>query len=398
MHCLLHDFAGHPFQVELSRALAARDHRITHGWFISDSGPKGALLRQDGDAAELEFQPFGAGIPYSKANFRQRRSGDIAYGRSVGDWIISHRPDVVLSGNTPTEAQEGLVAACRAAGIPFVYWCQDFYSIAVARLLSRKSPGIGHLIGGYYRHLERRQMRRSARIVHITEAFCHQTDAWDIGRDRVVVIPNWGAIDQIGLQPRDNDWSAAQGLGPGARFLYAGTLAMKHNPGLLAGLARALGALDEVVLVSAGVGADALAADVAAGMLPRLRALPLQPFEVFDLVLGSADVLLAVIERDAGAFSVPSKILSYLCAGRPVVLAAPADNLAAQIVRATGAGRVVEPEDVAGFIAAALAYRDDPLAAKAAGAAGRAYAEANFELSSVADRFEAVLKDAVSGC
>ncbi|MCT4554253.1 MAG: glycosyltransferase family 4 protein [Pelagimonas sp.] len=394
MNILLHDFAGHPFQAELSRELARRGHRVTHAWFAGDTGPKGRMAVVAGDPDGLGFLPLGAGLTYSKTNFRQRRAGDIAYGKELGAWVAQNRPDIVISGNTPTEAQEGLVAACAASNVPFIYWCQDFYSIAASRLLARKLPGIGHGIGAYYRFLERRQMRRAARVLHITEAFRPQTDRWGIPSDRVAVIPNWGAIDEIDVMARDTGWAHEQGLSDGTRFLYSGTLAMKHNPALLAGLAGDLSSDEELVLVSAGVGADHL--QERAASLPRLRPLPLQPFDRFAEVLASGDVLLAVIEREAGTFSVPSKILSYLCAGRPIVLAAPRDNLAAQILRDTGAGTVVEPEDIAGFTKAALAYRDNPDAAARAGQAGRAYAEENFILSNVADRFETLFTEALS--
>ena len=78
--------------------------------------------------------------------------------------------------------------------------------------------------------------------------------------------------------------------------------------------------------------------------------LPLQPIERLREVLATADVAVSVIEPDAGAFSVPSKVQSYLCAGRAVLLAAPAGNLAARVVRAQAAGVVIEPEDRAGFV------------------------------------------------
>ena len=128
------------------------------------------------------------------------------------------------------------MAACRKANIPFIYWCQDFYSITASRLLEAKLPVIGHLVGAYYRFLERRQMRCSARIIHITEAFCTQTETWGISSDKVDVIPNWGALDEIDVVPRDNEWSQRHGLFKGTRFIYSGTLAMKHNPELLAAL------------------------------------------------------------------------------------------------------------------------------------------------------------------
>lgn len=399
MRLLVHDFAGHPFQAELSRELATRGHQVTHAWFASDKGPKGRMQVSKGDAPTLAFLPVGETLAYSKTSLIKRRQAEIGYGKELARWIAETRPDLVISGNTPTETQEEIQKACRAANIPFIYWCQDFYSIAVSRLLEKKIPVAGHAVGAYYRFLERRQMQRADRVLHITEFFAEQTDAWGIPRARIEVIPNWGAIDEIDVLDRDTDWARAQDLKGGIRYLYSGTLALKHNPELLVKLAGALegegAGEDEVVLVSAGVGADQIAERVAAGEVAQLRCLPLQPFDVFPQVLAAGDVLLAFIEREAGTFSVPSKILSYLCAGRPIVLAAPHDNLAAKILVETGAGRVVEPEDAEGFIEAALHFRADPDAAAAAGSAGRAYAEENFVLSRVADRFEALFTSAM---
>ena len=107
-------------------------------------------------------------------------------------------------------------------------------------------------------------------------------------------------------------------------------------------------------------------------------------------VLGSGDVLVAVIEREAGEFSVPSKILSYLCAGRPIVLAAPRDNLASSIITNAGAGLVVEPEDHNGFVEAVRELLGNPELAMRMGSAARRYAEEQFKIENVADRFEAV--------
>ena len=74
---------------------------------------------------------------------------------------------------------------------------------------------------------------------------------------------------------------------------------------------------------------------------PNLVFLPLQPMDVFPDVLGAADVLVALLENDAGPFSVPSKVLSYLCAGRPILLSAPPSNLSVRLVEKAAAGLCV---------------------------------------------------------
>jgi glycosyltransferase involved in cell wall biosynthesis len=88
---------------------------------------------------------------------------------------------------------------------------------------------------------------------------------------------------------------------------------------------------------------------------------------------------------------VPSKILSYLCAGKPIVLAAPRDNLAAEIIRQSGAGIVVDCEDMEGFRSAVKTLMDDSDLREKAGILARKYAEENFDIDRVTDRFETIV-------
>ncbi|MGE3865613.1 MAG: glycosyltransferase family 4 protein [Hyphomonadaceae bacterium] len=388
----LHDYAGHPFQAELSRALAARGHRVIHAFFAGDMGPKGDLQWKPGDPETLSFAPIGIDAAYVKGNLFKRRFLDLRYGRAAGEAIAAAKPDIVISGNTPTEAQEDVIHATKAAGAKFVFWCQDFYSVAVSKLAAKKLPVVGALIGRYYTALERAQMRASDGIVLITEDFKPLALSWGVAGERLHVVPNWGAIDQLPVLAKDNAWAREHGLADKKVFLYSGTIGFKHNPDLLAALAqRHAGDPDvRVVVVAAGVGVKRLEERKAEHKLDNLLLLGLQPFNRFPEVLAAADVLTAVIERDAGAFSVPSKVLSYLCAGRAILLAAPKENLAAKIANEVKAGLVVDPDDEQAWLAAAsnLLTRADLRAEMAQ--AGRRYAERNFDISRVADRFEAV--------
>ena len=87
----------------------------------------------------------------------------------------------------------------------------------------------------------------------------------------------------------------------------------------------------------------------------------------------------------------PSKILAYLCAGRPVLFSGPRDNLAAQVLTEAQAGVLIPPDDEAAFIAAARALADDPRRREALGRAGRAYAERTFDITRIARQFETIL-------
>jgi glycosyltransferase involved in cell wall biosynthesis len=135
-----------------------------------------------------------------------------------------------------------------------------------------------------------------------------------------------------------------------------------------------------------------LAAQATAQNIKSLRCMGFQPFEALPDVLGSADVLVAILEADAGVFSVPSKVLSYFCAGKPVLLAVPKENLAARIVEQAHAGLVVGPTEVNAFCSAARRFIDSPQLRDQSGVAARRYAESNFDIKRIAKQFEKILE------
>jgi len=123
--------------------------------------------------------------------------------------------------------------------------------------------------------------------------------------------------------------------------------------------------------------------------------LPLQPFAELPFVLATSDVAVATIEPEAGMFSVPSKVQSYFCAGRPVLLAAPRENLSSDVARKNGAGLVIDPLDQESFLQAALRLLDDHKLRIDAGAKARSFALSHYDIKKVTDRFETVIDYAI---
>lgn len=126
--------------------------------------------------------------------------------------------------------------------------------------------------------------------------------------------------------------------------------------------------------------------------IDNLILLPLQSFSDLPKVLATSDVTVATIEPDAGMFSVPSKVQSYFCAQRPVLLAAPGENLASQVVSRNGAGLVVDPTDREGFLRSAVQLMEDHTLRNAAAKSGRKFALENYDIKRVTDRFEGVFE------
>jgi glycosyltransferase involved in cell wall biosynthesis len=210
---------------------------------------------------------------------------------------------------------------------------------------------------------------------------------------KVSVVPNWALIEEIPVLPKDNPWSRRHGLHDKFVYLYSGTIGMKHNPAMLLELARRHSDDPKVrvVIVSEGIGAEWLRKEAAGENLTNLVILPYQPFRDLPEVLAAGDVLVGILEEEAGTFSVPSKTLSYLCAGRPLLLAMPLDNLAARITRDHKAGLTVAPGDLDGFLAAAGRLRDSESLRTELAHNARAYAEDTFPIEKTAAIFDRIL-------
>lgn len=397
LRILVHDYAGHPFQPQLSRRLAGRGHEVSHLYSESVLIPQGALKSRAGDDARLTFSGIRLSKVISKYAYIQRLSQERTYGRLLERKIAEYRPDIVISSSTPLDAQATALQSSLLIGAKFVFWLQDVQGVAIERLLGSQFYGAGKVIGQYYRALETRLLRQSDAVVSITEDFSSTLRKWGVPMEKVHVIPNWASMAELPVRPKDNPWSRAHGVVGKFCFMYTGTIGLKHNPEYLLRLAEAYRNRPpvHVVVVSEGAKAEWLKRERARLGLTNLVVLPFQPYADVPDVMGSADVLVAVLDPDAGTFSVPSKVLSYHCARRPLLLSVPGDNLAARIVKQANSGVVVEPGDIDGFLAKAEELRASAPLRQAMGENALRYACETFDIERITDRFEALFESLV---
>lgn len=393
MKIIIHDRPGYALSIELSRELAWRGHDILHlydGYFQS---PKGLLKKQADDSPHLTIRELKIGQPLQKYSFIKRWFQEREYGRLVARQINAFQPDAVISANTPPDAQMIIFNQSRKVNIQFVSWVHDIHGLAIKKFFKKRYWFAGDWLGSFYLHKEREIIAKSQQIILITADFVPLMKQWHIDEKRLHIVPNWAPIQRIPVRPKTNWWSKTHNVADKFCFLYAGTLGLKHNPNLLLQLALHFkeNSNVQIMVASEGLGATWLQEQKRKYNLHNLSVIPYQPLDVFPDMLAAADVLMAILTPDAGTYSVPSKVLSYLCAQRPLLVAIPADNLAARIITDNKAGVVTPAVDAETFIASAeTLYKNknlrDTLAANA-----RAYAEKHFNLSAISDKFEQIL-------
>jgi glycosyltransferase involved in cell wall biosynthesis len=393
MKLLVHDYSGHNFQAQLSRSIARRGINVVHAYFTDIGSPRADLIRRHDDPALLRFEPLSLDSPFEKYNPLRRVQQEREYGRRLAQLVDRERPDWLILSNTPNDILDVLRRRLPAEQ-KILWWVQDVYSVAIRTLL-RKRLGVFALFAGwFYRRMEQRFARRANAIVLITEDFRPEIAAHGVEEKRMAVIENWSPLDELLPVERENAWRREHGLSGKTLVLYSGTLGLKHDPNLLVDTAESLAWRTDVqfVVVSEGLGAEFLERERVARKLKNLKLLPWQPYDRLSEVLSAGDILLALIEKESGVFSVPSKVLSYFCVGHPVLAAVPDTNLAARTIERAKAGYVVEPGDRGAFLEKLSTLLDEPQTRAELGGNARAYAEKTFDIDGITDRFLAMCR------
>ncbi|NBC37640.1 glycosyltransferase [Novosphingobium sp. FSY-8] len=390
MKILISDYCGHPFQVQLSRELARRGHQVLHMFFAGFQTPKGNLVRSESDPAGFDITYVNTRETFRKMAFVRRRQQEIEVGHALAAKLREFQPDIVISSNTPLDTQRIFQKAAREVGADFVFWLQDIYSFGISHVVPRKLPVLGHLVAAFYRWLEFKMLASSDRIVAITSDFRQILADKGISTDKIDVIENWAPLDELPSFPRENEWARANMHPDKLRFVYSGTLGYKHDPSLLLELAQRQPDA-HVHVFSEGDPASGLARDAQAAGVTNLTVHPWVSFADLPKMLSGADVFVAIIEAEAGVYCVPSKILTYLAVGRPILASMPGENLAARLLEANDAGRVAPPKERAAFMAHAAELAADADLRASMGEKGRAYAARTFDIGLIADKFETLI-------
>jgi colanic acid biosynthesis glycosyl transferase WcaI len=384
----IHDYAGHVGQLEVARALAARGHRVLFAYCDQLATPRGELT-PDAALGSLTIEPIDIGQAIIKKNYFKRQWQDVKYARALVRHLKEHKPHLVVSSNNPLIPQWALVRHCRRRGIPVVHWWTDVYSLAVRHGVGQKLGPPGRMIAWFYEKLEIHLLKRSRAVLAIAEQFRSIADRWGV-KTPLTVIPVAAPTDRIMPGPKRNAWSQRHGIADTTNVMYCGTLANKHHPELLLELAKRLSKQSDtrVIVVAEGVGADWLRQQQETARLPNLLLLPFQSFEDYPYVLATADVQVALLNREASAYALPSKVMSQLCAARAQAAIVPRDNQAATLVERAEAGIVYTPEEFDAAFAAIEKLLADAELRRRYGENGRRYAEERLSLESVTAKYE----------
>ena len=301
------------------------------------------------------------------------------------------RPDLIHVHVPPNEDALAAAALARHFGCPFVLHVQDVQPDGAIEIGSLRSP----LAIGVFRRQENRLYERAAHVVTLGNALRGRILQKGVAATKVSLLPNW--IDAQALAPMDrmNPLRAEWGI-PADRFvaLYAGTFGRVHGTSQLLDAAEQLRTDTQVTFLLVGQGHDFeqnrqlvqsrdLQNVIVKEFVPRARLRELQAI---------ADVSLVTLRPGLGSISVPSKVLGYMAAGRPVIGLVDSCSDTAALLRDAGCGIVLGPGDVVGLARELRALAGDPSLGHEWGRRGRNYVLDNLDTRVVLERGVAMIE------
>ena len=121
--------------------------------------------------------------------------------------------------------------------------------------------------------------------------------------------------------------------------------------------------------------------------LLNVKFLAMQPRHRYPAILHASDVSLATLHAEVATPVVPSKILSIMAAGRPVIACLDLSGDAPRLINEAQCGYVLPPEDAQSLSETILALYQNQVLREQMGVNGRHYAEQHLSVKAGAERY-----------
>lgn len=300
--------------------------------------------------------PIGRAVRYVLVNLAQYHKG-------------CHAKDITIVTGGSTPPTQGVLCAKVAKKlskkykrpVPFVFNLQDMFPESLASTgLAKKGSflyKIGEKISNY-------TYRNATEIMVVSENMKAALLEKGVPEEKITVIYNWIDTETTVPVARDDNPLFDELSLPRDKFYltYAGNLGNSQNVNILLDCAAALKDKEDIVFVVFGGGSEKekFEKKIAQSGLTNIRLFPLQPMERVSQVYSLGDASFVTCKKGVGGGAFPSKAVSILATGTPVIASFDLDSDLCHILTNNKAGLCAEAEDVHAAIDAILTLYDDP--------------------------------------
>ncbi|MEM1308175.1 MAG: glycosyltransferase family 4 protein [Cyanobacteria bacterium P01_D01_bin.71] len=306
------------------------------------------------------------------------------------------RPDVILN------TSPSLPVAVPVALLKLIFRCptvlnlQDILPEAAVQTGLISNP----LAIRAFEILEKFAYRSATQISVIAEGFRQNLLSKGVRDSKMKIISNWVDVNFIRPLPKyKNAFRQINGLGDKFVVLYSGNIARTQGIQTVIRAAAQLQHIKDLVFVIVGEESQLADLDDFRQELDVHNVLlrPFAPRAELPEMLAAADVGLIMQKRNVVGFNLPSKTQVLLASGRPILAAVPAHGTAAQAIRSSGGGLVVEPENAKELAKAIQHLHAHPEIAARLGRQGRYHATNEYSFEQALNRYENLFNQLVVG-
>jgi colanic acid biosynthesis glycosyl transferase WcaI len=275
--------------------------------------------------------------------------------------FMRKRPDLLLVVSPPLGLAVNAILLSRLWRIPYVFDVEDMQPDSAAELGMLPSWALRFL---YW--VEKAAYSHAGLVTTLTRGMRDRIVDKGIPADKVELLEPRADDSLFDIEVREGS-AFRQRYGLGNKFLvtHSGNMGVKQGLDVIVDAAALNRADDsiEFLLVGDGAACGRIQRRVAELDLRNVRFMPLLDAGDFRGLLAASDVCLLTQQKSVSESAFPSKIVSYLSAGRPVIASVNPDCEIAQTIRESGAGKIVAPEDGAALLAAIQEFRGEDLLA-----------------------------------
>lgn len=275
--------------------------------------------------------------PQSKLIGRFRES--LSFGRATYNYIKKHHGeiDVIYANTWPLFAQLYLAKAAKKYNIPYFIHVQDIYPESY----SKKMPSaIGKVLFKSLFPIDCYVLRNAEGVFAISPAMkMYLSESRELDESKVVLVRNWqndkAFIDAYKQMEKKHDI---------INIMYLGSINPTANVSLIINaFSRLKGEKFKLSII--GNGPDKENCQELAEKLEVNATFDTITPDMVAKKQSEADILVLCLKKGVAQTATPSKLTAYMLSGRPIIASVDLDSDCANIIRESGCGQVVEPED-----------------------------------------------------
>jgi colanic acid biosynthesis glycosyl transferase WcaI len=304
--------------------------------------------------------------------------------------------DVIYCICPPPTLALAAYALAKIRGKPYFIKLTDLASdaaLATGILKSGAAARIARAVEGFV-------YRKANKVVCLCQPFIEKLTERGIDQEKLRLIPDWADSQRIYPIADATAFRRAIGLSKdNFLVMHTGNMGKKQDLMNVVYAAELSQDMPDVVWLLVGNGGErsAIEKEMERRKLKNIKLLPLQPVDGLAEMYSAADVLLLNQKATIEDAVIPSKLLTYMAAGRMVLAAASERSEAARLIGNAQCGLRISAEDPKALVDAVSWARQQPALRKRLGANGRTYAEAHFTKQRVLQEYGLLFKGYTNG-